>query len=53
MLEEAHESNEDSKRSMLAFLVGFVLFTLVSVGLETVVAGSDSAPSNHPDSQTR
>ena len=36
MLQEAHESREDSKRSTLAFLVGFVLFTLVSVGLENV-----------------
>jgi ZIP family zinc transporter len=38
ILDEAHESKEDSKRSLLAFLVGFVRFTLVSVGLEMVVA---------------
>lgn len=38
ILEEAHESREDTKGSMLAFLAGFVLFTLVSVGLETVVS---------------
>lgn len=37
MLEEAHESKEDSKRSSLAFLAGFVLFTLVSVGLESAI----------------
>lgn len=38
MLEEAHESREDSKRSMLAFLGGFIVFTLVSAGLEALVA---------------
>lgn len=38
MLEEAHESREDSKHSMLAFLGGFIIFTLVSVGLEALVA---------------
>ena len=38
MLEEAHEWREDSERSMLAFLGGFILFTLVSVGLEALVA---------------
>ena len=37
MLQEAHESRGDSKRSILAFLVGFVLFTLVSVGLESAL----------------
>ena len=52
ILEEAHESNEDSKRSMLAFLVGFVLFTLVSVGLETVVSGGDNATSSTPGSNS-
>ena len=41
MLEEAHESREDTKRSVLAFLIGFVLFVLTSVGLESVV-GSGS-----------
>lgn len=38
MLEEAHESREDSKSSILAFLLGFVLFALVSVGLESALA---------------
>jgi hypothetical protein len=28
---------------MLAFLVGFVLFTLVSVGLDTVIFAGDEA----------
>lgn len=37
MLEEAHEAKSDNRRSILAFVGGFVLFTLVSVGLETVV----------------
>ena len=37
ILDEAHDSKEDSKRSLLAFLFGFVLFTLVSVGLKSVV----------------
>ena len=41
MLVEAHESREDSKRSILAFLAGFVLFTLVSVGLESAVGGGE------------
>lgn len=40
ILEEAHESREDTKYSTLAFLVGFVLFTLVSVGLESIVEGA-------------
>lgn len=37
ILEEAHESQEDTMASSLAFLAGFVLFTLVSAGLEGVV----------------
>ena len=41
MLQEAHQSREDSKRSTLAFLVGFVLFTLVSVGLESTLGSSE------------
>lgn len=41
MLEEAHESREDSKLSILAFLVGFVLFTLVSVGLESTLGTAE------------
>lgn len=35
MLEEAHESREDTRLSVLSFLGGFVLFTFVSVGLES------------------
>jgi zinc transporter, ZIP family len=30
---EAHESAEDTRGSVLAFVGGFVLFTLVSAGL--------------------
>jgi len=41
MLEKAHESKEDSKRSILAFLAGFVLFTLVSVGLESALDANE------------
>ena len=37
MLEEAHEAHTDSRRSVLAFVGGFTLFTLVSAGLGTVV----------------
>jgi ZIP family zinc transporter len=37
ILDEAHESREDTKSSALAFLAGFVLFTLVSVGLESII----------------
>lgn len=33
MLEEAHESDRDSKVSIFAFIGGFVLFTFVSAGL--------------------
>lgn len=38
MLSEAHESAEDSRRSVLFFIGGFVLFTLVSAGFESVVS---------------
>ena len=37
MLEEAHEAREDTKGSVVAFVVGFALFTLVSAGLGAVV----------------
>ena len=41
MLEEAHGAARDTRGSALAFVGGFVLFALVSAGLETVVgAGS-------------
>lgn len=33
MISEAHEAAEDSRASVLAFVGGFVLFTLVSAGL--------------------
>jgi ZIP family zinc transporter len=35
MLSEAHESSEDNRNSVLAFTGGFVLFVLVSAGLES------------------
>ena len=37
MLEEAHQAHTDSRRSVLAFVGGFTLFTLVSAGLGTLV----------------
>lgn len=37
MLEEAHEARRDNRSSVLAFVGGFVLFTLVSVGLEALL----------------
>lgn len=37
MLEEAHSAHEDSRRSVLAFIGGFTLFTLVSTGLNGLV----------------
>jgi zinc transporter, ZIP family len=40
MLEEAHEARQDNRSSVVAFVAGFVLFTLVSVGLETLLAGT-------------
>jgi len=43
MLEEAHGAREDSRRSVLAFIGGFALFTLVSAGLETMVSGGKGA----------
>ena len=39
MLEEAHEAREDTRLSILAFVGGFSLFTLVSAGLDTVLGG--------------
>jgi len=38
MLEEAHAAREDSRRSVLAFVGGFALFTVVSSGLETFLS---------------
>lgn len=40
MLEEAHEARRDSKRSLIAFVGGFALFTLVSAGLATALGGN-------------
>ena len=37
MLNEAHRARVDTRTSVLAFVGGFVLFTLVSVGLETLL----------------
>ena len=39
MLEEAHEAREDNRASILAFVGGFAVFTPVSAGLETALAG--------------
>ncbi|MDO9501447.1 ZIP family metal transporter [Falsiroseomonas sp.] len=39
MLEEAHEAREDNRLSILAFVGGFALFTLVSAGLKSVAGG--------------
>jgi len=38
MLEEAHEAVEDDRASVLAFVGGFALFTLVSAGLDSLVS---------------
>ncbi|MEZ4409333.1 MAG: hypothetical protein R3A52_23115 [Polyangiales bacterium] len=40
MLQEAHDAREDSRWSVLAFVGGFALFTLVSSGLEAMLRGS-------------
>ncbi len=40
MLQEAHEARRDNRRSIVAFVLGFALFTLVSAGLETLLSGS-------------
>lgn len=37
MLKEAHDAHADSRRSVLAFVGGFTLFTLVSAGLEPLL----------------
>lgn len=38
MLEEAHDARGDTRRSVIAFVGGFALFTLVSAGLRAIVA---------------
>lgn len=40
MLKEAHDAREDTRWSVLAFIGGFALFTLVSAGLETIAVGA-------------
>ena len=35
MLQEAHDAQDDNRRSILAFVGGFALFTLVSAGLKS------------------
>lgn len=37
ILEEAHDAKTDTRSSVLAFIGGFVLFTLVSAGLESAL----------------
>lgn len=43
MLEEAHDAAADNRLSVLAFIAGFALFTLVSTGLGATVAAEGSA----------
>lgn len=44
MLEEAHDARQDTRRSVIAFIADFALFTLVAAGLETMIGGGGSAP---------
>lgn len=44
MLEEAHDAREDNRRSVLAFVGGFALFTVVSAGLDRLVGGERASP---------
>ncbi len=44
MLKEAHEAAGDNRLSALAFIGGFVLFTLVSAELETVMDKGGGSP---------
>lgn len=53
MLEEAHEVREDSRRSVLAFVGGFALFTLVSAGLETALGSSQDGSSGAQEGGVR
>lgn len=43
MLQEAHEAREDTRRSIVAFVGGFALFTLLSAGLEGVAGPGERA----------
>ena len=45
MMEEAHEAREDTRMSILAFVGGFALFTLVSAGFETLLGQGGGAQS--------
>ncbi|MEQ8483931.1 MAG: peptidoglycan-binding protein [Pseudomonadales bacterium] len=40
MLNEAHDATTDSRGSVLAFIGGFVLFTLVSAGLDSMLSSN-------------
>lgn len=56
MMEEAHEAREDTRRSILAFVGGFALFTLVSAGFETLIGqlgGDQSGAGGSESRQTR
>lgn len=46
MLEEAHEAAGDTRSSVLAFVGGFILFVLISAGLETVLGGKSDSGDN-------
>ena len=46
------DAREDNRRSVLAFVGGFALFTLVSAGLERVVDRDKGAPGGRPHLQT-
>lgn len=48
MLEEAHQAREDARWSVLAFVGGFALFTLLSAGLEQLVGVHDAPRSSSP-----
>jgi ZIP family zinc transporter len=48
MLEEAHEARADNRLSVLAFVGGFALFTLVSAGLEALGGGGRTLEGSRP-----
>lgn len=51
MLEEAHDAASDNRTSALAFIGGFVLFTLVSAGLETILGDGSQGSQGGADRQ--
>ncbi len=51
MISEAHESAKDTRPSIIAFVGGFALFTLVSAGLDTVDDGSGSGATSQSTQQ--